>query len=395
MSRPGGSTLTDAPVEWLEAPDSEVVSWCITVDSGSGDDPDHLPGLAHLLEHLASARSGTSGSLLEDRGGRRNAVTLGEVTLHTGTVARRAGRDVLLDELAHLGSGPVEREDILRESEIIGLEAAAGTPHGPARLLWSSLPSLALGVDELRLSGMGDPALLAAADVEEVRTALADRYRLGAVRAVAVGDGPVGDGVDGTGTDPDSPASRPGDGAAAARPVADLSINRGRLAGAVVLPVQPAAHDPRRYLATIVVCRLLRRLTGGTLAAFVGREGRWWSTRRTDLVTVALFGEDSLDPLRRRLHGPWSTDDLAAATASVALDLGRSLESTALRASQLATWDALVGRRDPVRDLLAVPAPMTAAHVGDLVDEEDCRAVAQDLLAGLDRVEVVEPQDRP
>lgn len=379
----GGSLggLGASPVTVLSAPGSEVVSLCVAVRHGSREDPDDLPGLAHLLEHLASPAAG-SGAVIA-AGGRRNAVTLGELTLFSATLPRTDDvLTIVADEISRIGSVNPEREDIDREAAVIALEAASAPASPLAKLLWSWLPARAFDRDPAVVDGMGDPERLAVADLGRVRAALQHRYRSSDTSAVVVGDLEA--------TSEAGLALTPTQASIPGRPLAVRVSAPGRVRLAAVLPLAPAAHNPRSYLSALVLTRLLRSLGRDHYAIFVGHEGRWWASRHAELATVAGFGERPLEHLRRDLEVEWTDSRVAEACAAVALDLGRSAESTALRAQQAATWDALVGHDGPERELVVQGGPRRSGAVADLVGAAELRAVAARWLEHLDCLTLVD-----
>jgi zinc protease len=121
---------------------SPTVALSCWIGSGAGDDPEHLPGLAHFLEHmlLRGARGGVSPLARRTIGcgGRFDAETDREHTVFRQSVPADGWRGLLHDQAAALRSRAFRERDVERERAVILEEAASGDGE-PWGFVWRRL----------------------------------------------------------------------------------------------------------------------------------------------------------------------------------------------------------------------------------------------------------------
>ncbi|MEU6313481.1 pitrilysin family protein [Streptomyces sp. NPDC047014] len=292
---PHGGRLANGLGVWVDPlPGRGLVSVALTVAAGGDADPEGLPGMAHLVEHLmfpraASGEDGTDDHVarVEGVGGVCNAETHRDHTVFHTTVPAGMLTEVLEWEARRLHTfGPVE--SVLRtETAVIAEEirgaAAAGT-------LWETALT---ALHPSTRDSFGTPAALASATPADAMTFFRRHFRPENMALTIAGDvNPAA--VLATaealfGDLPSDPAPAAGPGpypapAAASGGVRTVAL-RSAVGGVGIGHALPGVVGERgSYLAHVVLAEVLGR---GRLPGLVRREPLVVSAR----VTCGLYGQ--------------------------------------------------------------------------------------------------------
>jgi len=173
-------------------PGARSVAIGVWVAVGSRDEPPHLAGVSHFLEHLlfkgTPTRTATDISRVVDRvGGDINAFTSKEYTAYYCRMPRRHGAvgiELLGDVLTR---SLLTDEDVESERQVI-LEELAMDDDSPDDVALRALARQIFGDHGLGRDTAGERATVRSITAEDIRAFFAEHYRTGATTVAVAGD---------------------------------------------------------------------------------------------------------------------------------------------------------------------------------------------------------------
>jgi predicted Zn-dependent peptidase len=172
-------------------PSSRSVAVGVWVDAGARDEPDHLTGVSHFLEHLVfkgtPTRSATDISRAVDRvGGDINAFTSKEYTSYYLRVPARHALDGI-ELLGDVVCAPALRHDELENERQVILEELAMDDDDPDDVLHRRFARQLFGAHPLGRDTAGQADTVAAISADDVHTFHAAHYVPGSTVVAVAG----------------------------------------------------------------------------------------------------------------------------------------------------------------------------------------------------------------
>jgi predicted Zn-dependent peptidase len=368
----------------------ETVSLGVWVAAGARHESEREHGLSHLLEHMAfkgtSSRSAQMfAEEIEEVGGELNAATGLDTTAYYARVLKD-DEGVALELLADILLNSSFAEDELeREREVI-LQEIAGTQDSPEELAMDLLQETAFPGQSLGRPILGTPDSVTGLQAADIRAFLARHYKPNNMIVAAAGainheklvrhvEALFGGLTPGEAA-ADQPARYGGGIAASEKPFEQSHLLVG-------FP-SPSYRDDAFFAAQV-----FSGLFGGGMSSRLFQEIRErrglcyaiystvWGLRDAGMLAVhAATGPDMVEELSRlvaaELHdlvasGP-KANELQRSKAQIKAGLLMALESSSVRAEQMARQLIGYGRFIPLAELSDRVAGVTASHVMSIAE---------------------------
>lgn len=377
-------------------PHLETVSLGAWVGVGARHDPAPQNGIAHFLEHMAfkgtEKRSAKDiAEEIENIGGDINAATSLETTAYYARVLKgdeATAIDVLSDILHN---SVFDGEELQRERDVI-LQEIAASQDSPDDVVFDLAQEAAYPEQPLGRTILGKPSTVEAISRDSLLTYLARRY-VPAKMILSAAGGVEHDQIVALAEDYFGAAGSSGDGALSAK---EEDGERARYAGGAIASARPfeqchvvvGFEGPHYGASDYYASQVLSGLLGGGMSSRLFQEAREkrglcysvystaWGLSDTGVFAVHAatspeLAKDLLDVLSgeilRLASEEPSSQEMQRAKAQLKAGLMMGLESSAVRAEQMARQLAGHGRLIEKAELIEKVEQVTPADVQKLI----------------------------